>query len=161
MGFSCTASFRWSPSHLHPQSLHAPSLIPLQLRQSPRLSRSSVSHNATGLRTTRRGVIGIQGQFDMRARKFKVRACRDEISLRSSSGTRLVAVSSALTVILAVANRVLYKLALVPMKQYPFFLAQLTTFGCVLVILLSTPPPPHPTPHPRSLIPFDIIRFSA
>ncbi|KAL6623283.1 hypothetical protein ACP70R_033162 [Stipagrostis hirtigluma subsp. patula] len=32
-------------------------------------------------------------------------------------------------VALAVANRVLYKLALVPLKAYPFFLAQLTTFG--------------------------------
>ncbi|KAF5199336.1 CRT (Chloroquine-resistance transporter)-like transporter protein, partial [Thalictrum thalictroides] len=28
-------------------------------------------------------------------------------------------------------NRVLYKLALVPMKEYPFFLAQVTTFGYV------------------------------
>lgn len=34
---------------------------------------------------------------------------------------------------LAVANRVLYKLALVPLKAYPFFLAQLTTFGYVAV----------------------------
>lgn len=36
---------------------------------------------------------------------------------------------SVITVILAVANRVLYKLALVPMKDFPFFLAQVTTFG--------------------------------
>ncbi|KAL4288760.1 hypothetical protein HN51_057151 [Arachis hypogaea] len=41
--------------------------------------------------------------------------------------------SAALTVTLAVANRVLYKLALVPMKDYPFFLAQFTTFGYVVV----------------------------
>jgi hypothetical protein len=32
-------------------------------------------------------------------------------------------------VVLAVMNRVLYKLALVPMKDYPFFLAQVLTFG--------------------------------
>ncbi|KAG0464335.1 hypothetical protein HPP92_020404 [Vanilla planifolia] len=44
-----------------------------------------------------------------------------------------IAAAAAVTVILAVANRVLYKLALVPMKQYPFFLAQLTTFGYVAV----------------------------
>ncbi|KAI3460076.1 hypothetical protein Pfo_016739 [Paulownia fortunei] len=42
-----------------------------------------------------------------------------------------VVVCSAVTVALAIANRVLYKLALVPMKEFPFFLAQLTTFGYV------------------------------
>lgn len=40
-----------------------------------------------------------------------------------------IAVGSAVTVLLAVMNRVLYKLALVPMKHFPFFLAQITTFG--------------------------------
>ncbi|GAB4846440.1 Protein clt1, chloroplastic [Ancistrocladus abbreviatus] len=44
-----------------------------------------------------------------------------------------VMVASAVTVVLGVGNRVLYKLALVPLKQYPFFLAQLATFGYVLV----------------------------
>lgn len=38
-------------------------------------------------------------------------------------------VGSGVTVLFAVLNRVLYKLALVPMKNYPFFLAQVTTFG--------------------------------
>ncbi|XP_073301182.1 protein CLT1, chloroplastic [Primulina huaijiensis] len=42
-------------------------------------------------------------------------------------------VAIAATVVLGVGNRVLYKLALVPLKQYPFFLAQLATFGYVLV----------------------------
>ncbi|KAJ6805696.1 putative protein CLT2, chloroplastic [Iris pallida] len=46
---------------------------------------------------------------------------------------RRILVASAVTVVLAVANRVLYKLALVPMKNYPFFLAQVTTFGYVAV----------------------------
>lgn len=40
-----------------------------------------------------------------------------------------VAVAAAVTVALGVGNRVLYKLALVPLKHYPFFLAQLATFG--------------------------------
>ncbi|KAK3150772.1 hypothetical protein QOZ80_3AG0237520 [Eleusine coracana subsp. coracana] len=44
-----------------------------------------------------------------------------------------IAAAAAATVVLAVMNRVLYKLALVPMKNYPFFLAQFTTFGYVLV----------------------------
>ena len=40
-----------------------------------------------------------------------------------------VVVAAAVTVVMGVGNRVLYKLALVPLKQYPFFLAQLATFG--------------------------------
>ncbi|BAT80867.1 hypothetical protein LR48_Vigan07g035600 [Vigna angularis] len=44
-----------------------------------------------------------------------------------------VAAAAATTVVLGVGNRVLYKLALVPLKQYPFFLAQLATFGYVIV----------------------------
>ncbi|CAM8885456.1 unnamed protein product [Rhodiola kirilowii] len=43
----------------------------------------------------------------------------------------MIAICSAVTILLAVANRVLYKLALVPLKNYPFFLAQFTTFGYV------------------------------
>ncbi|XP_060963439.1 protein CLT3, chloroplastic isoform X2 [Cannabis sativa] len=43
-------------------------------------------------------------------------------------GLEIVA-AAAVTVLLGVGNRVLYKLALVPLKQYPFFLAQLATFG--------------------------------
>ncbi|KAK2999493.1 hypothetical protein RJ639_024070 [Escallonia herrerae] len=35
--------------------------------------------------------------------------------------------------VLAIANRVLYKLALVPMKEYPFMLAQINTFGYVAI----------------------------
>ncbi|KAK3425717.1 protein CLT2, chloroplastic [Eucalyptus grandis] len=51
----------------------------------------------------------------------------------SPDGSLAIVGSAAATVALAVANRVLYKLALVPMKQYPFFLAQVTTFGYVAI----------------------------
>ncbi|RZB67281.1 protein CLT3, chloroplastic-like isoform X1 [Glycine soja] len=44
-----------------------------------------------------------------------------------------VAAAAVATVVLGVGNRVLYKLALVPLKHYPFFLAQLATFGYVIV----------------------------
>ncbi|KAI3450041.1 hypothetical protein Pfo_006706 [Paulownia fortunei] len=44
-----------------------------------------------------------------------------------------VMVAAAATVVLGVGNRVLYKLALVPLKHYPFFLAQFATFGYVIV----------------------------
>lgn len=49
------------------------------------------------------------------------------------ANTKLIVVSSLIAVSLAIANRVLYKLALIPLKEYPFFLAQLTTFGYVMV----------------------------
>ncbi|KAK4276910.1 hypothetical protein QN277_015005 [Acacia crassicarpa] len=63
---------------------------------------------------------------------FEIQASSSSSS-SSSSGTDLVLVSSLMTVTLAVANRVLYKLALVPMKDFPFFLAQFTTFGYVII----------------------------
>ncbi|KAG7020259.1 Protein CLT2, chloroplastic [Cucurbita argyrosperma subsp. argyrosperma] len=47
----------------------------------------------------------------------------------SPAKTKIIVVTSVLTVLLATANRVLHKLALVPLKEYPFFLAQFTTFG--------------------------------
>ncbi|KAK9070522.1 hypothetical protein SSX86_010924 [Deinandra increscens subsp. villosa] len=50
----------------------------------------------------------------------------------SNSDSRIV-LWSAVTLVLAVGNRVLYKLALVPMKEYPFFLAQVNTFGYVAI----------------------------
>ncbi|KAH7862374.1 hypothetical protein Vadar_003943 [Vaccinium darrowii] len=52
---------------------------------------------------------------------------------KSGDRTAEVMVAAGITVVLGVGNRVLYKLALVPLKQYPFFLAQLATFGYVIV----------------------------
>ncbi|KDP43205.1 hypothetical protein JCGZ_22757 [Jatropha curcas] len=64
----------------------------------------------------------------------------NNIGRRNCSGSKTsknekleVAVAAAATVVLGVGNRVLYKLALVPLKHYPFFLAQLATFGYVIV----------------------------
>jgi hypothetical protein len=51
------------------------------------------------------------------------------VTLPPAMGSSRATAASAAVVALAVANRVLYKLALVPPKAYPFFLAQLTTFG--------------------------------
>lgn len=53
----------------------------------------------------------------------------DDVAGKSSNRAVEVAVAAAVTVVMGVGNRVLYKLALVPLKQYPFFLAQLSTFG--------------------------------
>lgn len=54
-----------------------------------------------------------------------------------SYGRRVeVLVAAATAVALSVGNRVLYKLALVPLKHYPFFLAQIATFGYSLIFSL-------------------------
>ncbi|GKU93466.1 hypothetical protein SLEP1_g7061 [Rubroshorea leprosula] len=52
---------------------------------------------------------------------------------RERNRTVEVAIAATATMVLGVGNRVLYKLALVPLKHYPFFLAQLATFGYVIV----------------------------
>lgn len=62
---------------------------------------------------------------------FTVRASTEKSI--APSNRKLIVINSVVIIALAVANRVLYKLALVPMKQYPFFLAQLMTFGYVLI----------------------------
>ena len=56
---------------------------------------------------------------------------RDAVEANSGGADRRaeVVIATVATVVLGVANRVLYKLALVPLKHYPFFLAQLATFG--------------------------------
>ncbi|ESQ54881.1 hypothetical protein EUTSA_v10025263mg [Eutrema salsugineum] len=64
-------------------------------------------------------------------RVFSVSASTEHSSFPSNR--KLIVVNSVVVISLALANRVLYKLALVPMKQYPFFLAQLNTFGYVLI----------------------------
>ncbi|KAK9930179.1 hypothetical protein M0R45_027228 [Rubus argutus] len=67
------------------------------------------------------------------SRNVKVHASLPNPPSSSSSTTNHVVLSSVLTIALAVGNRVLYKLALVPMKNHPFFLAQFTTFGYVVI----------------------------
>lgn len=44
-----------------------------------------------------------------------------------------VGATAVATILFSVTNRVLYKMALVPLKDYPFFLAQALTFGYVVV----------------------------
>lgn len=58
-------------------------------------------------------------------------------SKKNLDRTVKVVVAAAITVVLGVANRVMYKLALVPLKHYPFFLAQLATFGYIPLLPLS------------------------
>lgn len=76
------------------------------------------------------GSLGV-GQIVVVTRASSARI--DDGSLSYSRKNLKTVIAAAITVGLAVANRVLYKLALVPLKEYPFFLAQLTTFGYVVV----------------------------
>jgi hypothetical protein len=58
------------------------------------------------------------------------RMSSDDVAVTERRGMAVqIAIAAAATVVLGTANRVLYKLALVPLKEYPFFLAQLATFG--------------------------------
>ncbi|KAI3508964.1 hypothetical protein L1887_23987 [Cichorium endivia] len=66
--------------------------------------------------------------------KFVVRSSvKSSQSQAPSNSKGRIIFWSAVTLVLAVGNRVLYKLALVPMKEYPFFLAQVNTFGYVAI----------------------------
>ncbi|RZB42330.1 Protein CLT1, chloroplastic [Glycine soja] len=56
-----------------------------------------------------------------------------ESGRESGNRSAEVVLAAAVTVVMGAGNRVLYKLALVPLKNYPFFLAQLATFGYVIV----------------------------
>lgn len=53
--------------------------------------------------------------------KFNARAVGSDSGRQLDVARELIVLNSALTLVLGVANRVLYKLALVPMKEYPFF----------------------------------------
>ncbi|MQL70223.1 hypothetical protein Taro_002507 [Colocasia esculenta] len=109
-------------------------------RSSPTPSNSislQASAAARGRQVDLFGRIGTRGRGWRRPLVFSARAS----GMKSSgSPSRVVGglqgrilVGSAVTVVLAVANRVLYKLALVPLKDYPFFMAQMTTFGYVAI----------------------------
>ncbi|KAJ1298355.1 hypothetical protein BS78_01G446300 [Paspalum vaginatum] len=124
---------------LSPHSLPSP-LQPL-LRNGapwrcPKLHRAALPLPPLRLAAARgdgdggRRFVGTSGSWSARAsRGVRVSAITGD----GGGGGTGIAAAAVATVVLAVMNRVLYKLALVPMKDYPFFLAQLTTFGYVLV----------------------------
>jgi len=57
-----------------------------------------------------------------------------ESGRKSVNRSAEVIIAAAVTVVMGVGNRVLYKLALVPLKNYPFFLAQLATVGYFILL---------------------------
>ncbi|XWS24000.1 hypothetical protein CRYUN_Cryun28dG0063600 [Craigia yunnanensis] len=130
MSFHAASSFRSVPSHFQTSLLlnsSSAKLHSLSLMTLPQ-NRSSFPRDLNLTRTI------------TRAPRSNSPIIRPNLTVRASSETanpasdaKLITISSAVTITLAVANRVLYKLALVPMKEYPFFLAQFTTFGYVMI----------------------------
>ncbi|KAJ0087362.1 hypothetical protein Patl1_08687 [Pistacia atlantica] len=107
---------------LHRYSHHLPS-------RSPSINNFNLTHKNTNIiRNSPRN-----SNLTVRASTNNTPQSPSPSPSPSSPNRQLIIISSVVTVALAVANRVLYKLALVPMKQYPFFLAQLTTFGYVVI----------------------------
>lgn len=108
---------------------HSPAIYQVCCRRAPFLSYRSATMTMCFFRKSdlrSRFLSSRKTTFPMR-HGFSVSASTDQTS--TSSNRNLIVVNSIVIVALAVANRVLYKLALVPMKQYPFFMAQLNTFG--------------------------------
>ncbi|KAA8538197.1 hypothetical protein F0562_027805 [Nyssa sinensis] len=135
MGFACPSpaqSINCKFPTLH--SINGSSLHPIVLMYLPQNPSSSIhlrpKPSLNGHFKIHRRKTHIQ-QYSPTRPKFTVRASIKNSHVSSSA--KVIIVSSAITVILAIANRVLYKLALVPLKEYPFFLAQFTTFGYVAI----------------------------
>jgi drug/metabolite transporter (DMT)-like permease len=60
---------------------------------------------------------------------------QDQVSIAGQEVPKenlIVGFTAGATILFSVSNRVLYKMALVPLKDYPFFLAQALTFGYVI-----------------------------
>ncbi|XP_022773028.1 protein CLT2, chloroplastic [Durio zibethinus] len=130
MSLPATSALRSVPSHfrtfplLNSNSSKLNSLILMSLPEK----RSSFSRN---LNLTRSITKAPRNYASVTRPNLTVRASSETPS--PGSDAKLITIISAVTITLAVANRVLYKLALVPMKKYPFFLAQFTTFGYVVI----------------------------
>ncbi|XP_061988682.1 protein CLT2, chloroplastic-like [Rosa rugosa] len=101
----------------------SPTSMPLLHRPRPSLLRLHTPNAPFRLTSDRKPT----------ARNVKLHASLPNPAPSSSAISSGVVFSSVLTIALAVANRVLYKLALVPMKNHPFFLAQFITFGYVVI----------------------------
>lgn len=107
--------------------------FPLRTTPSEHLRRVTWTLEAVGSRGAWERSEGGEGAESSKAGpcSYAVGEYRASVEQERSSKDRRVdmAVAAAVTVVLGVGNRVLYKLALVPLKHYPFFLAQLATFG--------------------------------
>ncbi|OEL34078.1 Protein CLT1, chloroplastic [Dichanthelium oligosanthes] len=97
--------------------------------------------------TTRAHVRGIEAAAPLSSARVWVSRSRREEAARCAAAGQVagstagvgrsagmeVALAFAAVVAMGTGNRVLYKLALVPLREYPFFLAQFATFGYVVI----------------------------
>ncbi|GMY07739.1 protein CLT2, chloroplastic isoform X1 [Fagus crenata] len=125
MGFLRTSSFCRSPSHFPSLQPHIHNRTTLHFRTSHSLATMPppFPHNPKSTHLL----------HHHSHKKLSLTVHASPQNSHSNNNSKLIFITSALTIALAVANRVLYKLALVPMKEYPFFLAQFTTFGYVAI----------------------------
>ncbi|XP_065877729.1 protein CLT1, chloroplastic [Euphorbia lathyris] len=143
-----TAGATTGPVHIQQRSLH---IVSLPLNRS--LSNQRLGISLRSSRHSKSFLVAADGSSDVWRRSDggnesdKAGPCScsfgdqvigdvvESVGRRKKIANRKVevAIAAAATVVLGVGNRVLYKLALVPLKHYPFFLAQLATFGYVLV----------------------------
>ncbi|KAF8117793.1 hypothetical protein N665_0008s0136 [Sinapis alba] len=115
-----------------PTAFRSPAIHQLSFSRAHLLSyRSAIMNMCVRVRQSRFPVTRRINSPTRRGLFSSVRASTEKSY--SPSNRKLIVINSVVIIALAVANRVLYKLALVPMKQYPFFLAQLMTFGYVLI----------------------------
>ncbi|KAL5559941.1 hypothetical protein UlMin_036152 [Ulmus minor] len=144
MGFSCSAPFsshfpttplpihtfnNGGTTHFHSLS-SMPSFQPFRRSLLRPSANPLLNHNAN---PNFPKTIANRPRGSSRCLDFTVRASSTPNSPLPDPSTKQIVFSSALTIAFAIANRVLYKLALVPMKEYPFFMAQVTTFGYVVI----------------------------
>ncbi|KAE8666750.1 crt-like protein 1-like isoform X2 [Hibiscus syriacus] len=128
MSFSTTSSFRSLPSHLATSTLLNSNSAKLQ---SPILMSLPQKRSSFHRQLNRSTTIAPPKSSVVIRPNLTVRALSKTPS--PAADAKLIAICSSVTITFAVANRILYKLSLVPMKEYPFFLAQFTTFGYVMI----------------------------
>ncbi|KAL5705317.1 Protein clt2 [Ranunculus cassubicifolius] len=110
-----------TPQQLNPISSLTSPFNPFNIRESRVYSRKNHSLQNVNQQSK---------TPDFRVHSLSSEESQIDTTIRSKIKGKVI-VGSAITIVLAVMNRVLYKLALVPMKEFPFFLAQITTFGYV------------------------------
>ncbi|XP_078178820.1 CRT (chloroquine-resistance transporter)-like transporter 1 isoform X1 [Carex rostrata] len=143
------ATYHWRPSNLPiPRSVPKPrscfhpySSISNHIPTTNSINAGGVQSLPSIGRTIRRSHDTVAIRWSPQVRRSTevncysaVRTSPDDVAAAERRGAAVqIAIAASATVVLGTANRVLHKLALVPLKEYPFFLAQFATFGYVVV----------------------------
>ncbi|KAG6542546.1 hypothetical protein Mapa_016017 [Marchantia paleacea] len=137
---SVNQPFRYRITHGSSPLQHV-SLRPLSCWTNSRISSSAaaaaavpLSQSIRKLSTSYHGLEACQNRRrDLadrcRAIKTEQGVIVETLKSLSEKDVKIVTVA-IITVLFSISNRILYKMALVSMREYPFLLAQMTTFGC-------------------------------